>query len=120
MVQAIRAAKPFLAAAQSAGIGRRSPLIYMEFDWLDVSFDLSKVTPKEIEESFEDPFSVRLIPDGSYSEGESRYFCLGLSVNSRPLISVFWTDGKRYRVIFSRQMTKEEENFYQRRNAQII
>jgi len=26
----------------------------MEFDWLDTPFDLKKVSPKEIEESFED------------------------------------------------------------------
>jgi hypothetical protein len=37
----------------------------MDFDWLDVSFDLRKITPKEIEESFEDPFSIRLLPEGS-------------------------------------------------------
>ena len=92
----------------------------MEFDWLDVSFDLSKVTPKEIEESFEDPFAVRLLPESGYGDAEARYFCLGRSVNNRPIFSVFWTDGKRYRVIVSRQMTPEEENFYQRRNAQMI
>ncbi len=92
----------------------------MEFDWLDVSFDLSKVTPKEIEESFEDPFAIRLIPDGRYGEGEVRYVCLGRSVGNRPLFSVFWTDGKRYRVIVSRQMTKNEESFYDRRYAQAL
>ena len=92
----------------------------MEFDWLDVSFDLSKVTPKEIEESFEDPFAVRLLPDGDYGSGDARYICLGRSVGHRPLFSVFWTDGKRYRVIISREMTKEEESFYDRRNAQNI
>ena len=90
----------------------------MEFDWLDVSFDLSQVTPKEIEESFEDPFAVRLLPDGNYGSEDARYICLGRSVSSRPLFSVFWTDGKRYRVIISRKMTKEEENFYERHNAQ--
>lgn len=92
----------------------------MEFDWLDVSFDLSKVTPKEIEESFEDPFAVRLIPDGSYGDGDARYFCLGRSVNNRPIFSVFWTDGKRYRVIVAREMSAEEDAFYDRRNAQLI
>ena len=92
----------------------------MEFDWLDVSFDLSRVTPKEIEESFEDPFAVRLLPDGAYAEGESRYFCLGRSVGNRPIISVFWTDGKRYRVIVSREMSKDEESFYERLKAQSL
>jgi uncharacterized DUF497 family protein len=92
----------------------------MEFDWLDVSFDLSKVTPKEIEESFEDPFAIRLLPDGGYGEAEARYVCLGRSVGNRPLLSVFWTDGKRYRVIVSREMTKDETSFYDRNYAQSI
>ncbi len=92
----------------------------MDFDWLDVTFDLSKVTPKEIEEAFEDPFAVRLIPESGYGEDEARYFCLGRSVGGRPLFNVFWTDGKRYRVLMSREMTKEEEGFYERRNAQLV
>jgi len=28
----------------------------MDFDWLDAPFDLRALPPKEIEESFEDPF----------------------------------------------------------------
>lgn len=92
----------------------------MEFDWLDVSFDLSKVTPKEIEETFEDPFAIRLIPGSGYGDSDARYVCLGRSVGNRPLLSVFWTDGKRYRVIVSRQMTKDEESFYDRRYAQAL
>ena len=31
----------------------------MDFDWLDAPFDLRVISPKEIEESFEDPFSLR-------------------------------------------------------------
>lgn len=90
----------------------------MEFDWLDINFDLSKVTPKEIEESFEDPFSIRLLPDEGYGEEESRYFCLGKTLRERPIVSVFWTDGKRYRVILAREMTPEETSFYDRKNAE--
>ena len=90
----------------------------MEFDWLDISFDLSKVTPKEIEESFEDPFAVRLLPDGDYADNNTRFFCLGRSIGNRPIFSLFWTDGKRYRVIISREMTEEERAFYDRLNAQ--
>ena len=52
---------------------------------------------------------MRLLPDGNYGSEDARYICLGRSVSSRPLFSVFWTDGKRYRVIISREMTKEEE-----------
>ena len=92
----------------------------MEFDWLDVSFDLSKVTPKEIEESFEDPFAIRLLPDtGDSDDAHARYFCLGRSVTNKSIFSVFWTDGKRYRVIVARPMTEQESAFYERKNAEF-
>ena len=65
----------------------------MEFDWLDVNFDLSKVPPKEIEESFEDPFAVKLVPTDDYPIEDSRYFCLGKSVSEILLLSLFWTNG---------------------------
>lgn len=89
----------------------------MEFDWLGVHFDLKAVTPREVEESFEDPFAIRLLPDSELGGKESRFFCLGRSVPGRPIFSVFWTDGKRFRVILSREMTEQEVNFYERRNA---
>jgi uncharacterized DUF497 family protein len=31
---------------------------------------------------------------------------------------VFWTDGKTLRVIAARAMTKDEENFFERKNAE--
>ena len=120
MMQAIQGARLILTQPRGQVQPRLPIHKCMEFDWLDVSFDLSKVTPKEIEESFEDPFAVRLLPDGNYGNQEARYICLGRSVGNRPLFSVFWTDGKRYRVIISREMTKEEESFYDRRNAQNV
>lgn len=88
----------------------------MEFDWLDVHFDLKEVTRREVAESFEDPFSIRLLPDGV----EGRYFNLGRTLGSRGLFSVFWTDGKNYRVILSREFTPEELNFYERKNAEML
>ena len=91
----------------------------MEFDWLDVTFKFTDVSPKEVEESFEDPFAVRLLPDYGDSDGETRYFCLGRSVTNKPIFSVFWTDGKKYRVILSRLMTEEETAFYERKNAEF-
>lgn len=90
----------------------------MEFDWLDTSFDLKVIPPKEIEESFEDPFSLRILPDLPHST-EARYFNLGKSMSGRPIFTVFWTDGKRYRAIFSRQMTPEELHFYDRKNLEL-
>lgn len=91
----------------------------MEFDWIDVPFDLKKISPKEIEESFEDPFSLRLLPDGVEDDGKARYFNLGKSVNDRAIFTVFWSDGKRYRAIFARDMTPEEQTFYDRKNSEL-
>ena len=90
----------------------------MEFDWLDPNFDLKQVTPREISESFEDPFAIRLLPDTDREGEEARYFCLGKTIENRPLFSVFWTDGKKYRVLFSREMTESDLNFYERKNAE--
>lgn len=92
----------------------------MEFDWLDVHFDLKKVTPREIAESFEDPFAIRLLPDTDDEADEVRYFNLGKTLNNRGLFSVFWTDGKNYRIITSREMTDEEVTFYDRKNAEWL
>ena len=92
----------------------------MDFDWLDAPFDLRKISPKEIEESFEDPFSLRLLPDESATaSSDARYFNLGKSLSSRGIFSVFWTDGKKYRVILSRQMTPVELTFYDRKNSEL-
>lgn len=91
----------------------------MDFDWLDAPFNLKKITPREIEESFEDPFSLRFLPDSVSSSNDARYFCLGKSVDGRPIFSVFWTDGKRYRVICSREMVGEEVSYYDRKNAEF-
>ncbi|HYR58320.1 MAG TPA: BrnT family toxin [Chthoniobacteraceae bacterium] len=90
----------------------------MDFDWIDVPFDLKRVTPKEIEESFEDPFGLRLLPEEVEDDSKARYFNLGKSVGDRGIFTVFWTDGKRYRAIFSRDMTPEEQSFYERKNSE--
>ena len=92
----------------------------MEFDWLDAPFDLHTVTPKEIEESFEDPFSLRLMPDVEIAgPGQARYFNLGKSIGGRPIFTIFWTDGKRMRSILSREMSPEEQSFYERKNQEL-
>lgn len=92
----------------------------MEFDWLDVRFDLKKVTPREIAESFEDPFAIRLLPDQEGVQADARYFNLGKTLNNRGLFSLFWTDGKNYRVILCRDMTEDESTFYDRKNAEWL
>ena len=90
----------------------------MEFDWLDCPFDLRPLTPKEVEESFEDPFSIRLMPEGMEGSEHARYFNLGKSVGDRGVFTVFWTDGKRYRAIAARDMAPEEAAFYERKNSE--
>jgi uncharacterized DUF497 family protein len=93
----------------------------MDFDWLNAPFDLTSVPPRDIEESFEDPFAIKLLPDGEGSDARAaRYFSLGKSLGGRGIFSVFWTDGKRYRVILSRNMTPEEEHFYERKKSEDI
>ena len=91
----------------------------MEFDWLEAPFDLRRISPRAIEESFEDPFSIRLLPEGGGDESKARYFNLGKSLDDRGVFTVFWTDGKRYRVIFAREMTSEEFAFYERKNSEL-
>jgi uncharacterized DUF497 family protein len=91
----------------------------MEFDWIDVPFDLKIIAPKEIEESFEDPFSLRLLPNGEEDDAKARYFNLGKSIDARGIFTVFWSDGKKYRAIFAREMTPEELSFYERKNSEL-
>ncbi|MEQ1861768.1 MAG: BrnT family toxin [Chthoniobacteraceae bacterium] len=92
----------------------------MEFDWLDTPFDLHAVPPKEIEESFEDPFSLRLLPEGIEDDSKARFFNLGKTLGDRGIFSLFWTDGKRYRVILARDMTPEEQTVYDRNNSEAF
>ena len=93
----------------------------MEFDWIDVPFDLSSLPPKDIEETFEDPFALKFLPDGeSESPREARYFSLGKSLGGKGIFSLFWTGGKRYRIILARPMTPEEDHFYERKKSEDL
>ncbi len=90
----------------------------MDFDWIDAHFDLEALPRMEIEESFEDPFSIRLLPESALQGGRARYFNLGKSIAGNGVFTVFWTDGKKYRAILSRRMTPEELAFYDRKNSE--
>lgn len=93
----------------------------MEFDWIDVPFDLASMPPKDIEESFEDPFALKFLPDGEQLEGQAaRYFSIGKSLGGHGVFCVFWTDGKRYRIISARPLTGEEEHFYERKKLEEL
>ena len=92
----------------------------MDFDWIGAAFDLSLLPPRDIEESFENPFSIKLLPDGQEGSAEARYYNLGKSLQGKSVFSVFWTDGKHYRVIFARLMTPGEHEFFERKKAEEL
>ena len=93
----------------------------MEFDWNNPPFDLDgSLTQQEIEESFEDPFAVRLLPDTPRFAVQSRYFNLGVSTSGIGVFSVYRTNGKQVRIIRARAMEPEERFFYQRKLEQTL
>ena len=93
----------------------------MEFDWNNPPFEMdSSLTQREIEESFEDPFAIRLLPDSSRFSVQSRYFNLGMSAGGTGIFSVYRTNGKLVRVISARLFEPEEKFFYQRKMDQML
>jgi uncharacterized protein len=93
----------------------------MEFDWNNPPFNMeSSLTRQEIEESFEDPFAVRLLPDTPRFAVQARFFNLGMSAGGNGIFSVYRTNGKLIRVIHARPMQPEEKFFYQRKLDQTL
>ena len=93
----------------------------MEFDWNNLPFELdSSISIPAIEESFEDPFAIRLLPDSTRFGVQARFFNLGKSAAGLGLFSVYRTNGKVIRVILSRSFSESEAYFYQRRMSQSL
>ena len=93
----------------------------MEFDWNNPPFNLeSSLTLQEIEESFEDPFAIRLLPDSPRFSVQARFFNLGVSADGTGIFSVYRTNGKQVRVICARPFEPEERYFYQRKMEQKL
>ncbi len=93
----------------------------MEFDWNNPPFELnSSLTPRDIEESFEDPFAIRILPDSPRFSTQARYFNLGRSASGVGVFSLYRTNGKQIRVIFARVFDPEENFFYQRKLNQTL
>jgi uncharacterized protein len=93
----------------------------MEFDWSNPPFNLdSSLTLQEIEESFEDPFAVRLLPDSPRFSVQARFFNLGNSAGGTGIFSVYRTNGKQVRVLYARPFEPEERFFYQRKLDQTL
>jgi uncharacterized protein len=88
----------------------------MEFEWNNPPFNLdSSLTLHAIEESFEDPFAVRLMPDSPRFAAQARFFNLGVAVNGAGIFTVYRTNGKQARVVFARPFEAEEKFFYQKK-----
>jgi uncharacterized protein len=93
----------------------------MEFDWKNTPIDAdSSLTQREIEESFEDPFAVKLLPDSPRFSVQARFFNLGMTVGGTGIFTVYRTNGKQIRVVFARPFEPEERFFYQRRMDQAL
>ena len=93
----------------------------MDFDWNNPPFNLSNtLNLRDIEESFEDPFAVRLMPAASRFSVQARYINLGMSTNGIGVFSVYRTNGKTFRIIHARSFEPEERFFYQRKMDQTL
>ena len=93
----------------------------MEFDWNNPPFAMGgSLTQREVEESFEDPFAIKLLPDSPRFSLQARFFNLGMTVSGTGVFTVYRTNGKQVRVIFARQFQPEERFFYQRKLDQSL
>ena len=93
----------------------------MEFDWNKPPFELAApLTEQEVEESFEDPFAVKLLPDTPRFSVQARFFNLGVATSGVGVFSVYRTNGKIVRVIHARTFELEEQFFYQRKLNQSV
>ena len=92
----------------------------MEFDWDNPPFDPGSLTQREIEESFEDPFAVRLMPDTPRFGVQARFFNLGMSAGGVGIYSVYRTNGRLIRVLLARPLAPEERFFYQKKMDQTL
>ena len=93
----------------------------VEFDWNNRPFELNgALTQRDIEESFEDAFAVRLLPDSARFGVQARYFNLGKSLGGTGIFSVYRTNGKLIRVIMARAFSEQEQLFYQRKLSQML
>lgn len=78
------------------------------------------MTQREVEESFEDPFAIRLLPDSPRFGVQARFFNLGLTAGGIGIFSVYRTNGRLIRVLHARVFEAEERFFYQRKMDQTL
>jgi uncharacterized DUF497 family protein len=93
----------------------------MDFDWNSPTTQcVPPITPMEVEESFEDPFAVKLMPDTPRFSVQARFFNLGKAASGAGVFAVYKTNGRQVRVICARPFEPEDAFFYQRRANQAL
>jgi hypothetical protein len=93
----------------------------MEFDWNNPAFEThGSLTLRDVEESFEDPFAIKLLPDSERFSVQARYYNLGMSASGFGVFSIYRTNGRQLRVILARVFEPEERFFYQRKMEQAL
>ena len=93
----------------------------MDFDWNNLPFNLDRsLSLQAIEESFEDPFAVRLLPDSPRFNVQARFINLGMSAGGVGIFSVYRANGRQIRVVLARPFEPEERFFYQRKMDQTL
>ena len=93
----------------------------MDFDWTNPPFTLEADLPlAEIESSFDDPFSLKLMPDSPRFSVQARFFNLGLGSNGLGIFSIYRTNGKSIRIVHARRFEAEERFLYQRKMDQQL
>jgi uncharacterized DUF497 family protein len=90
----------------------------MEFEWS--LYKSKKLSQEEVCESFEDPFSLRLMPDSNRFAAQNRFFSLGMSNAGSGIFAVYTSTGKIVRVVAARLMTDEEKYFYERKSKENL
>jgi len=86
----------------------------MEIDVLNAAFDLSQITPLEIEECLEDPYALRVLPDVEHGAKQTRYYLVAKTLLDRALFLSFTTNGKIARIIYARNASGLETGYYER------
>lgn len=86
----------------------------MEFDWS--LYQEASLTKEEVAQSFEDSFSLRLLPDSPRFTQQGRFFSLGTTDEGKGVFAVYTSTGKIVRVVTARLMTEEEAYFYERKS----
>jgi uncharacterized DUF497 family protein len=90
----------------------------MEFDWS--LYKSEGIAQDEISQSFEDPFSFRLLPDANRFATQNRFISLGCTSEGKGVFAVYTSTGKIVRVVAARHMTEEEAYFYERRSQESL